>query len=336
LETRHPDECEELIGPGWFPDPEGSAHFRYWDGQRWTRDLATSSPVTLAAMATATRIPPAGPVVDEMPLDPAALERRDPWTWLAIVTAIGAVIAVAACVVVARSPRHTVARPSVPPAPLAASAPAAVAPAPTGDQGAAQRSLLLISDLPSGWTAAPATPSTPDDAALNARMASCLGVPVSQLSPNVESADTPEFDAPGGLPTVQDSVQVFPSTTSASADFGLASSPKTPSCFTDVLGAKLRQSVVDGLRPGQTAGSVSTSRGPLNGFGAQIEAIDTVLPITQGAIVVPCHITEFVVVVGRVESTVTVSWLGRALPVELGHNLLNTVVQRMGGGAQMI
>jgi uncharacterized Tic20 family protein len=36
--------------PGWYPDPDGSAAHRYWDGARWTDALSSA-------------IPPAGPTV---------------------------------------------------------------------------------------------------------------------------------------------------------------------------------------------------------------------------------------------------------------------------------
>lgn len=28
----------------WFRDPRGEAPYRYWDGERWTEDTATSLP----------------------------------------------------------------------------------------------------------------------------------------------------------------------------------------------------------------------------------------------------------------------------------------------------
>jgi hypothetical protein len=29
-----------MVAAGWFPDPEGKARLRYWDGARWTNHTA--------------------------------------------------------------------------------------------------------------------------------------------------------------------------------------------------------------------------------------------------------------------------------------------------------
>lgn len=32
------------VAPGWFPDPGGSGHMRYWDGVRWTEHTNAAGP----------------------------------------------------------------------------------------------------------------------------------------------------------------------------------------------------------------------------------------------------------------------------------------------------
>ena len=36
---------EQLVGPGWYPDPMAQADLRWWDGARWTPGLAALPPV---------------------------------------------------------------------------------------------------------------------------------------------------------------------------------------------------------------------------------------------------------------------------------------------------
>jgi len=40
--------------PGWYPDPSGSATYRYWDGARWTDALSSAIPPAAGAASDTT------------------------------------------------------------------------------------------------------------------------------------------------------------------------------------------------------------------------------------------------------------------------------------------
>lgn len=73
----------------WYPDPSGAPQWRYWDGARWTDQVAPFSTEPLQ------RRRPAGP-----PLDAAVIElRREngaPWGWRPVLLSLGAFVAVIA------------------------------------------------------------------------------------------------------------------------------------------------------------------------------------------------------------------------------------------------
>lgn len=41
-------------GPGWYPDPQGSGSYRFWDGSRWTDALSSAIPPASSASSDTT------------------------------------------------------------------------------------------------------------------------------------------------------------------------------------------------------------------------------------------------------------------------------------------
>ena len=75
--------------------------------------------------------------------------------------------------------------------------------------GQAKKALLMLSDLPSGWTS---TKSSNNNSSFPgaAQLAGCLGVPTSVITNNPPTANSPDFDSKSQLQTVGDSVSTTP------------------------------------------------------------------------------------------------------------------------------
>jgi hypothetical protein len=307
---------------GWYPDPEGGSRYRYWNGTRWTTDLANSSPVTLGAMIDMT----AGAPPSVAP--PPKIVVRDgpgPGRWvLPVVTGL-VVLSVIVAAVLLLGTKNTHAK---------SKSAAARSAAPPTPQAGAQANLLKLSDLPTGWTTDNSDQSSGGaDGPSDAAMASCLGVPVAQINTATDSTDSPTFAAPGGGMTAQESIGVFESAPAANADLSIAANPKAPGCLTKLLAPMLRQDGGQNLPHGATIGAVTTKIAAIGGFGVPMTAIDMVMPVNVGQVSVPVHLTIWSFVVGRQEASVTETWPGNELPAPLGRSLLETLIQRLDNGA---
>src|ERR1700734_1726243 len=81
----------------------------------------------------------------------------------------------------------------------------------------ARKDLLVLSDMPAGWTSTK-NPNANDNSSLgNKQLAHCIGVSSSLIAENPPSVYSPQFQNSDGTLTVADSVAVFPSAKNATA-----------------------------------------------------------------------------------------------------------------------
>ncbi len=73
----------------------------------------------------------------------------------------------------------------------------------------AKKSLLVLGDMPKTWTASASSGgNAPTPAA--AQLARCLGVPLKEVNDNPPTVSSKDFNGPGDVQSVQDSIEVFP------------------------------------------------------------------------------------------------------------------------------
>src|SRR5271155_4055523 len=113
-------------------------------------------------------------------------------------------------------------------------APAAIALPHQAAIAKAKTSLLVRSDFPSAWTTS--LSSNGDRSPLDdSELASCLGVPLSQLSLNPPRADSPDFNQNKKKLSVDNEVSVFSSSAVALQQFNLFENTKTPGCIANTF-----------------------------------------------------------------------------------------------------
>jgi hypothetical protein len=193
---------------------------------------------------------------------------------------------------------------------------------------AAQKSLLVLSDMPKGWTS---TKSSNDNSAIpgSAQMARCLGVPVSQISDNPPTANSREFDSKNGLLSVNDSIEVFPNAQAARADIGSAENKKAPACLSANFNGPSKALLQSQFGSGVTVGAIKVARDPATYYAPHTINITLFLPVTQQGQTINLTISEVVFVKGQEEQTVTLTSAQSQFPVSLSRRLTALAVSRL-------
>lgn len=102
----------------------------------------------------------------------------------------------------------------------------------------AKAKLLVLSDMPKGWSKEPGTTNTQNGiypSGGDAASSGCLGEPSGALTVNPPETDTPYFQNADGQLETQDSITVFPSHAKAQAAITAFSLPKAQQCLTAVF-----------------------------------------------------------------------------------------------------
>jgi hypothetical protein len=193
---------------------------------------------------------------------------------------------------------------------------------------AAKKSLLVLSDMPKGWTS---TKSSSDNSAIpgSKQMAHCLGVPVSQITDSPPTANSREFDSKNGLLSVNDSVEVFPSAKAARADIASAESQKAPECLSANFNGPSKALLQSQFGSGVSVGSIKVARNPVTYYAPHTTNITLFLPVTQQGQTINLTISEVVFVKGQEEQTVTLTSAQSQFPVSLSQRLTALAVGRL-------
>jgi len=105
----------------------------------------------------------------------------------------------------------------------------------TSQNAQARKALLVLSDLPKGWTSTPSTNTGGDNFSSAPQLASCIGVPTQLIQNTPPEVDSPQFQAKGGGDAVQNTISIYPSAKYAQEEYTALSSKKTPGCITALL-----------------------------------------------------------------------------------------------------
>lgn len=206
-----------------------------------------------------------------------------------------------------------------------------------GERTRAKKSLIELSDLPSGWSASGAVAEGDGSSSLSAtearKLTSCLRVPRSDIDTDALHWTSPKFSDPSSAATVEDDLTLYPSDARATAEYSTFSDPRTPQCLLDLLGPDIQRQITDQLQPGQSVGQMSASSRPFPVYGDLSSDIEIEVPILEGTLEAPVFIDLVEVLEGHAESTLTASNPGTPLASGVLDQLARAAAARMQGVA---
>jgi hypothetical protein len=311
---------------GWFADPVGLHQLRYYSGGHWTEHVSDNgitgveplvSPRTTTL--TASRVPgvnQSGPPSNASSHTSHSDSRRWPISRLRVFAA-AVVVLLGACgvVFIVRQPTSQASSQSVTESKVL-------------KIGNLKSALLVLSDMPRGWTS---TKSTNDNSAIPgaAQLASCIGVPTSVITDNPPGASSPDFNSKNGQLMVDDNVSIYPSAKAAQADFSSLANAKTPSCLTAALNGPAKSALGTGFGPGTSVGTVTVTRTPAADYAPDSANFTMFVPISGNGSTLNVEITVVDFVRGRDEQTVMLGSVDTQFPTSLARHLTTVAVDRL-------
>lgn len=193
----------------------------------------------------------------------------------------------------------------------------------------ARKDLLVLSDMPAGWTSTK-NPNANDNNSLgNKQLAHCIGVSTALIAENPPGVYSPQFENADGTLTVADNVAVFPSAKNAQAEYAVGSNPKFPSCLTALASGPLKAKLFGKLPKGTTIGTPLVSAVAASALAPGIAGYSLSVPVTAQGVTLNVTVTQLVTVKGRMGHQVTFTSTGDPFSLALEQQIMKVAAARL-------
>jgi hypothetical protein len=205
---------------------------------------------------------------------------------------------------------------------------AAAGNAPKAEIATAEKSLLVLSDMPKGWkSSAPSTDNPPNPGA--AQLAHCVGIPVSEITDSPPTAYSRNFNSANDLQSAYDNVSIFPSAKAAQADFAADARARTPGCLTTNFNGPSKKLLASSFGSGAVVGTIDVTRTPASYYAPHTTNLTIYFPVTTQGETLNVESTEVTFVRGRKEQTVTLVSVQTPFPTALARRLTTVADGRL-------
>jgi hypothetical protein len=193
----------------------------------------------------------------------------------------------------------------------------------------ARKDLLVLSDMPAGWTSTK-NPNANNNSSLgNKQLAHCIGVSTSLIAENPPSVYSPQFQSGDGTLTVADNVAVFPSAKNATAEYSIGSNPKFPSCLTALASGPLKAKLFGKLPKGTTIGTPLVSAVAASALAPGISGYSLSVPVTAQGETLKVTVTQLITVKGRLGHQVTFTSAGTPFSLTVEQQIMKVAAARL-------
>ncbi len=199
---------------------------------------------------------------------------------------------------------------------------------PASVKAQADKSLLRLSDLPSGWVAAGTVSAPTSSSPWSKQLASCAAVPTSIAAIKPTKISSPDFTSGDRTAAVEDSVLVYPTAAEAKAAWHAMAGAKTPSCMNRIGSAALRASVQNEAGAGATVGNISIAALGPGTYEPGQTGYTVTIPLVSGDRQLTITSTEIEIVHGRFVHQLTFNGNGVAFPALLQVHVVRQVEAR--------
>jgi hypothetical protein len=209
---------------------------------------------------------------------------------------------------------------------------AVVASGATAATAQARGHLLVLSDMPRGWTTEKGSNSASGSNSFPGakQLAACIGVPAKLVASNPPEVDSPYFESKNGSLEVQDSISVFPSLKIAEAQLTAIENAKAPSCMTALVNAApFRSQLASASGSGATIGTITVTRAAAANYAKGATALTLTIPITDQGVSISAKITEVFFIKGNLGQQISFNSYDAAFPPSLSRNLTAAAERRL-------
>jgi len=198
----------------------------------------------------------------------------------------------------------------------------------TASAAAAARTLLTLSDLPSGWVSGGPAAAPTRLSPWFTPLVSCVGVPARLAALAPTKVTSPDFSSADKTLTVEDSVSEYRTAAQARADYAAMSSPKTPTCMNTIGSTALQAGIQQRAGSGATVETVTIAALPAAWHAEHVSGFTVTIPLVSGGRQLTITSTEVAFVRGTGVHQVTFNGNGTAFPGLLQARLVQAVQHR--------
>jgi hypothetical protein len=188
----------------------------------------------------------------------------------------------------------------------------------------AKKHLLVLSDMPKGWTTEKGTGGTGNGTNFPgaAALAGCIGIDPSLITQNPPEIDSPYYESKDQSMEVQDSVSVFPSAKNANASLAAIANAKTPACMSTAMNAPaIKSQIASSAGKGATVGAITVTPIDAASYGKGVAGFTMALPISGPGISVNANLTAVYFVHGNLGQQISFNGYGPPFPAALAQKL---------------